>query len=324
MSHSITIQIQNKELHLSSCQNLRDKLNDIIKNKDVSEEVKNQIRDTISNIQSLESIIHNNDRLVRQEYMDLMRNLSTAEKTTANMFITAKDSVLNNLINSLPEDVNIGQMIAKHGVLAIETIEYLKNNNIVVNKDNFDKYINEVEQAKLSKEKVDAYITNAFKMIDGAKIPDSIKTALKKETKGIDNLNGIKDIFAVIQSKENEVIRTMELSKKILEMLKKQDFSIVGNSIWEYDEKTSDIIHKFALKNKANNTVQMIVDSTGHLRYKLGNYPGHACEATTERILKDLEAAGYTCNVISIKRDYEQQPKAMAKELPQTIKGGKK
>ncbi len=324
MSHTITIQIQNKELHLSSCQNLRDKLNDIIKNQDVSEEVKNQVKDTISNIQSLESIIKNNDRLVSNEYMDLMRNLSTAEKSTANMFLTAKNSVLNNLIASLPADVNIGQMIAKHGVLAIETIEYLKTNNIPITQDNFDKYMYEVEQTKLSNEKIDEYITNAFKMIDSAKIPDSIKLALKKETKKIDNLNSIKDIFAVVQSKENEVIRTIELSKKILEMFKKQDFSIVGNSIWEYDEKTSDIIHKFALKNKSNNTVQMIVDSTGHLRYKLGNYPGHACEATTDKILKDLEAAGYTCNVIAIKRDYEEQPKTMAKELPQSVKGGKK
>ncbi len=321
MSHSITISISNKEIYLSSCQNLKEKLQSIIDSVDVPKKVKEEVSDYISTVNNIENTINTRSSYESEEYVSLMKNMSSIEKTVANVFVTAKNSILNNLINSLPEEFDICKKISKHGVLANETIEYMKSNGISINEENFDKYVLKVEELKLSEEKIKQYILNAFRMIDESKMPDSIKASLKKEIKAINSLDMIKDIYAIIQSKENEVLRTLELSKKVNSLLKKQGFEIVGQSIWEYDEKTSDVIHKFSLKNTNNNTVQMIADSSGHLRYKLGNYIGHACETTTERLLEDLRNTGCDCKIISIKRDYENT-KTMAKELPKEHKGG--
>lgn len=133
----------------------------------------------------------------------------------------------------------------------------------------------------------------------------------------------IKDVFAIIQSKEDEYHRTIELSKKIAKLLATQEFKVVGKSIWEFNEVDNTIMHKFVLQNNSNKTVQMIIDSNNQLKYKLGNYVGHACEATTKKLLEDMKKCGMSPQVVSIKRDYEPNAQVMQMELPKNKKGNK-
>lgn len=144
---------------------------------------------------------------------------------------------------------------------------------------------------------------------------DELKLILKKDIKSIKDLNQLKDINAIIQSKEREYQDVMFLAKDVTSKLKDQGFQIDNKQkkIWQIDEQ-NNIVLKMSLINNQNNSVQIIFNSNLQIKYKLGNYVGHACEKTTDKLLKDLETSGYTYSVVNIKRDYEE-PKTMQKSI---------
>ncbi len=328
MSHIIRISIQNQKIYETSCDNLINKLEKINSSNSVNQDYKKGIDSLIRNISSLKSSFAGS--MESESYYRLTRDLSTLEKEVANLYITARDQVLDDLISSLPPEFNISKVISDHGPLAIETLDYLRQNNIQQNQENFDKYMPIVKEKQLSQEKIKNYITNAYKMIDECKIPDSIKYGIKNRIRNIKDMADIKDIYAVIQSKEDETIRTVELINKVIELLEKQNFKRAHdpknkNNYWHkwiYDEENDKIVFKFRMINDSNNTVEMVVDSMGDLEYKLGNYIGHACEKTTEKLLKDLNEQGFITRE-QFRRDFETNDKVMRKQIDKSKDGGK-
>ncbi len=191
----------------------------------------------------------------------LLKNISTLEKNVANLFSAGQDEALQRFIESIGTEVNISEQIIKHGPLAIETLDYLQKNKIDVNQENFDKYITVVQEQNISATKIEKYINEAFESIEETSLPAEIKVLMKKQIRETSSIIEIKDVFAIIQSKEDEYHRTMELSKKIAKLLTTQEFKVVGKSIWEFNEVDNTIVHKFVFQNNSNKTVQMIIDS---------------------------------------------------------------
>ncbi|MDK2819758.1 MAG: hypothetical protein KFW07_02885, partial [Mycoplasmataceae bacterium] len=62
---------------------------------------------------------------------------------------------------------------------------------------------------------------------------------------------------------------------------------------------------KLSFKNASNNNVLINFDSNGKIKYKLGNYIGHACEQTTDKLLTELTKMGYTYPKPLIRRDID-------------------
>ena len=307
MSHTITIQLNNKQMYINNCNNfieqikqMQNKINEFNNkiNLDILLKECNQIIETINKKQSYSE----------SEHMELLKSINTLEKNVANTFSFVKNSLKDKYFNELIKinEFNFFSNVQKYGILANEVVEYLQLNNIKINEENFKKYLSVVEQSKLSNEKINKFITESFDYIDNTNIDSNLKLLLKKEIKNIMDLNQLKDVNSIIQSKQREYNDVLFLAKDVISKLKLQNFKIDNKQkkIWEIID--NDIVLKLSLINDQNNVVQIIFNSNRQIKYKLGNYIGHACEKTTNKLLKDLETLGYTYSIINIKRDYEQ------------------
>ena len=70
-----------------------------------------------------------------------------------------------------------------------------------------------------------------------------------------------------------------------------------------YNEEEGIFSTVLLFKNPNNNTVAINFNSLGKLSYKLGNYVGHACEATSRSILQKLKQKGYEYSTPIITRN---------------------
>ena len=315
MSHTITIQLANKQIHINNCNNFIQQINEMVER---SKKLNNiDLTHLLNETNRLLNIINTKDNYTQQEHMQLLRDLSTLEKNVANSFSFVKNSLKEKFFDDIlkANEFNLLSKIQQHGILTNEVIEYLNKNNIKVNDENFGKYLPIVEGQSLNEDKIKKYISESFKYIDDLKMNDELKLILKKDIKSIKDLNQLKDINAIIQSKEREYQDVMFLAKDVTSKLKDQGFQIDNKQkkIWQIDEQ-NNIVLKMSLINNQNNSVQIIFNSNLQIKYKLGNYVGHACEKTTDKLLKDLETSGYTYSVVNIKRDYEE-PKTMQKSI---------
>lgn len=76
-----------------------------------------------------------------------------------------------------------------------------------------------------------------------------------------------------------------------------------------------DLVSQLKFTNKQNNTVKIFFYSNGKIKYKLGNYVGHACENTSEKLFEDLKKNQYIIRDKRIKRDIDD-----AKPLSKAMK----
>lgn len=99
--------------------------------------------------------------------MEFLKHISSTEKYVANLYVNTKNDLINSLISSLKEnEINIIEEFKQHGCLANEVIEYLKENNLEINKSNFDKFLPIVQDIELTKEKITNYLKQSFEFID--------------------------------------------------------------------------------------------------------------------------------------------------------------
>ena len=315
MSHTITIQLANKQIHINNCNNFIQQINEMIERAKKLDNI--DLTHLLNETNRLLNIINTKNEYTQQEHMQLLRDLSTLEKNVANTFSFVKNSLKEKFFDDIlkANEFNLLSKIQQHGILTNEVIEYLNKNNIKVNDENFDKYLPIVEEQNLNEEKIKKYISESFKYIDDLKMSNELKLILKKDIKSIKDLNQLKDVNAIIQSKEREYQDVMFLAKDVTSKLKDQGFQIDNKQkkIWQIDDQ-NNIVLKMSLINNQNNSVQIIFNSNLQIKYKLGNYVGHACEKTTDKLLKDLETSGYKYSVLNIKRDYEE-PKTMQKSI---------
>lgn len=319
MSHTITINASNLSHHIKICDNFLEKINSLI----------NDTRSTkyfdlfnfdeiIKKVESIKKEINSNIGKNVWNMKRFFSSLSHLEKEVANLEYIVnnkKDEIINNILNI--KKINISEIVRNYGTLAIDAIEYLNNNNISISEEKLNKTIENIKNENLSEIKRKEILNFNFKYIDNSELPDNMKYILKKEIRDLNTHQDISDIIPLIESKQNEYKRFKMLINDFNNTLKEQDFKIDKNikpeiSIDDY----SNMVYKYRLINNSNNKIDIIINSEGKIKYKLGNYQGHMCNKTTEELFKKMKKLGYCLDIITIKRDiHNNKPLEMEKEL---------
>ena len=324
MSHSIIIQFDNKQMHIENCSSLIDQTKQMLSRTQDTKMI-NEVQILQDEANELIKQMQEKDKFLSTEHMTILRRISKLEKEVANTFAFMKNELANKFFSNLANanSFNLIEQIKRHGILANEVVKYLSDNQIAINNDNFNQYIQVVESQKLAEDTIKKYINQSYDYIDSTNLDSNLKFELKKQIKNTKDLNILKDMNAIIKSKEVEYQNVTRLAKDVINQLVKQNFMLDSAFKPQYNiDENQNIVLKLAMINSKKNSVKMIFDSTMHLKYKLGNYIGHACELTTKKLLDDLDSMNYKTNIVSIKRDYEE-PKNGYAQIDNLKKGSK-
>lgn len=319
MSHTITINATSWAHHIKICDDFLEKINNLI-NSTKSTKYFDYFNfdQIIKKVENIKNEINSNIAKNVQDIQLFLSSLSHLEKEVANLeYIVEnkKDEIVNNILNI--KELNISEIIQNHGTLAIEAIDYLKNNNIPISEHEINNAIENIKNKALNEIKRKEFLNFSYKYIDDTQLPNEMKYSLKKEIRDVNTHQDISDIIPLIESKQNEYKRFKLLVNDFNNILKEQGFKIDKNikpeiSIDDY----SNMVYKYRLINNSNNKVDIIINSEGKIKYKLGNYQGHMCNKTTEELFKKMKQLGYNLDVIAIKRDiHNNKPLEMEKEL---------
>ncbi|MDE6472939.1 MAG: hypothetical protein K2K73_00795, partial [Ureaplasma sp.] len=226
---------------------------------------------------------------------------------------------LMNEINQLLDknEINYDEKIKSYGTMFFDVIEYMKNNNLPMTSQQFDIALNKVRDQNIETNRRNEFITNCFKYIDSLKIPSIMKSKIKMDVREIKTVQEMSDVFPLIQSKILEFERLNKTTKDLNNQLNELGFFLPANSKIEYSvDDYSNYVIKYSLKNSNNNIIQLIINSEGNVKYKLGNYAGHMCNKTSEKFIEGLKKQGYYVHVISVKRDIDNnKPLAFEQEI---------
>ena len=81
-------------------------------------------------------------------------------------------------------------------------------------------------------------------------------------------------------------------------------FGINKNKIKQLGvDSYSNMYIKYSMINPSRNSIDIIMNSDGKIKYKLGNYVGHMCNKTSEQLINKLRKDGWSVAINSIKRD---------------------
>lgn len=88
MSHTITIQLANKQIHINNCNNFIQQINEMVER---SKKLNNiDLTHLLNETNRLLNIINTKDNYTQQEHMQLLRDLSTLEKMLQTPFLLLK------------------------------------------------------------------------------------------------------------------------------------------------------------------------------------------------------------------------------------------
>ena len=315
MSHIATLNLIDVKSYVDNCDSL---LNQILREKENINRLNIKI-DTdslINNINSLKEIFLNQvGKVIDQK---LLSNLSRLEKETININLMFHNTLMNEINQLLDKnEINYDEKIKSYGTMFFDVIEYMKNNNLPMTSQQFDIALNKVRDQNIETNRRNEFITNCFKYIDSLKIPSIMKSKIKMDVREIKTAQEMSDVFPLIQSKILEFERLNKTTKDLNNQLKELGFFLPANSKIEYSvDDYSNYVIKYSLKNSNNNIIQLIINSEGNVKYKLGNYVGHMCNKTSEKFIEGLKKQGYYVHVISVKRDIDNnKPLAFEQEI---------
>lgn len=321
MSHTITITLQHLKCYINTCDKLLNRLfeeKEIMKNTQYKDQF--DFDDLINSINKLRKDIETNvgKGVVSENMSNFLSSLSHYEKECSNISSLLNEKhmkIINESINR--NNFNLSEYVAEYGTLAFDTFEYMKLNSININKQNFDSCLSEIRSKSIEENERISFINEAFGKIEKSQLPDSVKVLLKKEIRGIKTNQEKSDVIPLIESKiiENDKIKTY--FNDFNEMLKNEGFKPDREFGLKIDvDEYSNIVYKYVMINSSNNKIQIILNSNGQIRYKLGNYIGHMCNKTSESIIKKLREEGYNVTINDIKRDIDNnRPLEFEKEM---------
>ena len=311
MSHSITINAQNVQNYLDNCDQL---ITEIEEQKSVidSENLNKTLNESIHKILELKAEIKS--QIGKPLRQGSLSSLSRFQKEIANLQLLKNNAIIDDITSS---SFNITKAIAVHGSIALEAIEVIKSENRIFNNDNLEKTINLIREQEVGQNKRQTFLDEAYKIIDESNLPDIVQLALKKIVRNSKTNQELADISPLILSRKQEYDRLVQTKKDLDAKLNQMNFKIDRSVKLKVEiDDYGNIVFKYSLKNSNNNTVTMILNSDGQIKYKLGNYIGHMCNQTTEKLIQKLKDGGYYINIISIKRDpHNKQLLAMEREL---------
>lgn len=300
MSHLVTFYLSGQKIEINStCDTSINTLKRALQ-ENYDDEFKQYLQEEINKIHNYKqelSLIPNatSDRAVLQQ-------LDHISKTTANIissisnaeYFEKKDKELNDLIRNY---------VKEYGVIATEALQNLKEQKIDLNKTSLSEEIDKIRNNNLQEEKIKKNIDSLYKFIDDQKFDNSdLSYELKTIIRNYKSPQEFSDAFAYIASKKVEVNKIEIIKEDLFEGLKLggfKSFDLKKTSINEYG-----ITYKvFKAKNLNGNVVTVIISGDGSIKYQLGNYVGHACEKTTEKLLDYLKKQGVAINHYVVTRE---------------------
>ena len=303
MSHSISVTIQHVDLYIKNCDTL---INELKKDKErIKGKYNSQFKfdDWISKVEELKELIKS---FIGKEFeQSLMNKISTIEKEVTNIRYLLENTH-NTLINNILSQTtfNFTSAIAKYGTTTYDAIDYLKKNNININDENFEKAISEIRHELIKEEKKQEYLTKANSLINESELSDEVKLLLKQEIRSAKTSQEISDVLPLIESKKSENDRLVMMYKEFNKKLKEEGFTINKNKIKQLGvDSYSNMYIKYSMINPSRNSIDIIMNSDGKIKYKLGNYVGHMCNKTSEQLINKLRKDGWSVAINSIKRD---------------------
>ena len=311
MSHTITISAENVQSYVSNCDALIENIQET-KTKLDSTKLNSTLDQYISQINQFKNEIMN--QVGKEETEEILTRLSTIQKEVANFALLKNNLIIDDIVSS---SFDLTKIVSKYGYVALDALELMESQHIEINENNVVKIIEQMQQETVNEAKRVAYIEQAYQVVDQSDLPDLVKKLLKQDIRDSKTYQELSDIQPLIISKKQEYQRLVQTRKDLNQKLKEMGFSIdksIGLKI--ETDSYSNIVFKYSLKNASNNSVSMILNSDGQIKYKLGNYVGHMCNKTTEKLIEKLRNDGYDIKVTSIKRDVNNnRPLAMEREL---------
>ena len=311
MSHTITISAENVQSYVSNCDALIENIQET-KTKLDSTKLHSTLDQYISRINQFKNEIMN--QVGKEETEEILTRLSTIQKEVANFALLKNNLIIDDIVSS---SFDLTKIVSKYGYVALDALELMESQHIEINENNVVKIIEQMQQETVNEAKRVAYIEQAYQVVDQSDLPDLVKKLLKQDIRDSKTYQELSDIGPLIISKKQEYQRLVQTRKDLNQKLKEMGFSIdksIGLKI--ETDSYSNIVFKYSLKNASNNSVSMILNSDGQIKYKLGNYVGHMCNKTTEKLIEKLRNDGYNIKVTSIKRDVNNNcPLAMEREL---------
>lgn len=311
MSHTITISAENVQSYVSNCDALIENIQET-KAKLDSTKLNSTLDQYISRINQFKNEIMN--QVGKTQTEEILTRLSTIQKEVANFALLKNNLIIDDIVSS---SFDLTKIVSKYGYVALDALELMESQHIEINENNVVKTIEQMQAETVNEAKRVAYIEQAYQVVDQSDLPDLVKKLLKQDIRDSKTYQELSDIQPLIISKKQEYQRLVQIRKDLNQKLKEMGFSIdksIGLKI--ETDSYSNIVFKYSLKNASNNSVSMILNSDGQIKYKLGNYVGHMCNKTTEKLIEKLRNDGYNIKVTSIKRDVNNnRPLAMEREL---------
>lgn len=311
MSHTITISAENVKSYVSNCDALIENIEET-KAKLDSTKLNSTLDQYISQINQFKNEIMN--QVGKEETEQILTRLSTIQKEVANFALLKNNLIIDDIVSS---SFDLAKIVSSYGYVALDALELMESQHIEINENNVVKTIEQMQAETVNEAKRIAYIEQAYQVVDQSDLPDLVKKLLKQDIRDSKTYQELSDIQPLIISKKQEYQRLVQTRKDLNQKLKEMGFSIdksIGLKI--ETDSYSNIVFKYSLKNASNNSVSMILNSDGQIKYKLGNYVGHMCNKTTEKLIEKLRNDGYNIKVTSIKRDVNNnRPLAMEREL---------
>lgn len=311
MGHTITISAENVQSYVSNCDALIENIQET-KAKLDSTKLNSILDQYISRINQFKNEIMN--QVGKTQTEEILTRLSTIQKEVANFALLKNNLIIDDIVSS---SFDLTKIVSKYGYVALDALELMESQHIEINENNVVKTIEKMQQETVNEAKRIAYIDQVYQIVDQSDLPDIVKKLLKQDIRDSKTYQELSDIGPLIISKKQEYQRLVQTRKDLNQKLKKMGFSIdksIGLKI--ETDSYSNIVFKYSLKNASNNSVSMILNSDGQIKYKLGNYVGHMCNKTTEKLIEKLRNDGYNIKVTSIKRDVNNnRPLVMEREL---------
>ena len=311
MSHTITISAENVQSYVSNCDALIENIEET-KAKLDSTKLNSTLDHYISQINQFKNEIMN--QVGKTQTEEILTRLSTIQKEVANFALLKNNLIIDDIVSS---SFDLTKIVSKYGYVALDALELMESQHIEINENNVVKTIEKMQQETVNEAKRIAYIDQVYQIVDQSDLPDIVKKLLKQDIRDSKTYQELSDIGPLIISKKQEYQRLVQTRKDLNQKLKEMGFTIDKSVAMKIEtDSYSNIVFKYSLKNASNNSVSMILNSDGQIKYKLGNYVGHMCNKTTEKLIEKLRNDGYNIKVTSIKRDVNNnRPLAMEREL---------
>ncbi|MBN3534675.1 hypothetical protein [Mycoplasma procyoni] len=301
MSAQIRVSINDDSI--ITCDNLLQELAQSI-NGTSDLELIDEFRFVKKEIETTRDKLLNSRFFTTEQKTEALRNLVTQSRNLSNLIYMSKSA--RGVSN-----FNIYSYISKYGSLVIEAQKELENTNF--SEEELIEKIDQIRQNKLKTEDKKQFLEFAKTQISTLNLSDKqIEFEFFDVANKIQNLQEQSDFPGFIKGVKNSLDRIDNLAKDIIDSLNKSEgFSLAKEpTIKKHEDEISgmfDLSKIYVLKNQKGNEIKIQIDSNLDIKYKLGNYIGHACIETSDRLLSDLKNKGYFIdpNSIRIKRDID-------------------